>query len=247
MVEKFPGYDTLPVVAELEKYLNYHNAFIQKKLPDIKELFKYQQNTRQKIIYSFQRYNRDYPGIAIIQNADGRFVKDANARLLIFEQLARSGSDLPYFITNGSTPQGIYSIQGTEVSHNNLIGPTPNLQLIMPFEDTWEKYFRDNWAPSKDSLQMYLQPLPSSWRKYAPMMEAWNAGKVGRTEIIAHGTTIDPEFFKDKPFYPLTPTEGCLCAKELWNVTSGRLLVSEQFNLISAFQATPGYRGLLFV
>jgi hypothetical protein len=247
MVEKFPGYDTLPVVAELEKYLNYHNAFIQKKLPDIKELFKYQQNTRQKIIYSFQRYNRDYPGIAIVQNADGRFVKDANARLLIFEQLARSGSDLPYFITNGSTPQGIYSIQGTNISHNHFIGPTPNLQLIVPFENKWEKYFQQDWNPTKDSLIQYKNLLPPNWRDFEPMMEAWEAGKIGRTAIIAHGTAIDPEYFKDKPFYPLTPSQGCLSAKELWNPTSGRLLMSEQFNLVSAFQSTPGLKGYLYV
>lgn len=40
---------------------------------------------------------------------------------------------------------------------------------------------------------------------------------------------------------------GCLCAKELWNVTSGRLLVSEQWNLASTFSATPGSKGYLFV
>jgi hypothetical protein len=79
------------------------------------------------------------------------------------------------------------------------------------------------------------------------MMEAWNAGRIGRTEIIAHGSTIDPEYFKDKPYYPLTPTQGCLCAKELWNPTSGHLLVSEQFNLVSAFGSTSGSRGYLYV
>jgi hypothetical protein len=72
------------------------------------------------------------------------------------------------------------------------------------------------------------------------MMEAWSAGHIGRTEIIAHGTTIDPEYFKDKPFYPLTPTMGCLCAKELWNPTSGHPLVSEQLNLVNAWRSTPG-------
>ena len=215
--------------------------------PDIVQLFRYQKTTGQKIIYSFQRWNRDYPGIAVIQNANGNFVKDAGGRLLIFQQLARSGSDLPYFITNGSTPQGVYSIQGIDVSHNNFIGPTPNIQLIMPFEDKWEKYFSDQWSSGQDSFLLYQQQLPQSWKNYAPMMEAWVAGKIGRTEIIAHGTTIDPEYFKDKPFYPLTPTEGCLCAKELWNNTTGHLLMSEQFNLVSAFQSTPSGKGLLYV
>jgi hypothetical protein len=71
------------------------------------------------------------------------------------------------------------------------------------------------------------------------MMEAWSAGHIGRTAIIAHGTTIDPEYYRGRPFYPLTPTMGCLCAKELWNVTSGHLLVSEQNNLVNAFLSTP--------
>ncbi|HVW62274.1 MAG TPA: hypothetical protein VHC48_19620, partial [Puia sp.] len=74
---------------------------------------------------------------------------------------------------------------------------------------------------------------------YTPMTEAWSAGHIGRTEIIAHGTTIDPEYFKDKPFYPLTPTMGCLCARELWNPTSGHPLVSEQLGLVNAWSSTP--------
>jgi hypothetical protein len=247
MVEKFSGYDTIPILLELENYLSYQNSFAHQKTPDIIQLFRYQKILGKKIIYSFQRYNRDYPGIAIVQNADGSFVKNADGSLAIFQQLARSGSNLPYFITNGNTPQGIYSIQGTAVSHNNFIGPTPNLQLIIPFENKWEKYFQQDWDSSKDSLLLYKNLLPANWRTYEPMMETWNAGKIGRTEIIAHGSTIDPEYFKDKPFYPLTPSQGCLTAKELWNVTSGRLLVSEQFNLVSSFLSTPGNKGYLYV
>ena len=79
------------------------------------------------------------------------------------------------------------------------------------------------------------------------MTEAWNAGKAGRTEIIAHGTTIDPDYYKGRPFYPLTPSQGCLTAKEIWNVTTGHLLVSEQLNLVSAFMSTPGTKGYLYV
>jgi len=89
--------------------------------------------------------------------------------------------------------------------------------------------------------------LPPDWRDHSPMMEAWSAGYAGRTEIIAHGTTIDPEYFRDKPFYPLTPTMGCLCAKELWNPTTGHPLVSEQLNLVSAYLSTPGRKGYLYV
>ena len=251
MVEKFPDYDSLPLLHELANYLSYHSGQQKKKPPDLSALFTNQRIQKQKTIYSFQRWDRDYPGLAIVQGEDGRFVRDGQGRLQVFEQLARSGSDLPYFITNGSTPQGVYSIQGTDVSRINFIGPTPNLQLIMPFESTWEKYFQLNDTSQQqipiDSLQMYRELFPPDWRDYSPMMEAWSAGHAGRTEIIAHGTTIDPEYFKDKPFYPLTPTMGCLCAKELWNPTSGHPLVSEQLNLVSAFLAAPGKKGYLYV
>lgn len=251
MVEKFPGYDTIPLLKELETFLSYHPALTKDKTPDISTLIRYAATLHQKTIFSFQRWDRDQPGLALVMNEDGHFVRDAQGCLQIFPQLARSGSDLPYFITNGSTPQGIYSITGTAVSRTNFIGPTPNLQLVMPFEVEWSHYFlRDTLAtaaPGFDSLQAYLGLLPPAWRDYKPMLEAWSAGRIGRTGIIAHGTTIDPEFFKDRPFYPLTPTMGCLCAKELWNPTTGHLLVSEQFNLVSAFLSTPARKGYLYV
>jgi len=251
MVEQFSNYDSIALLQNLEQYLNTAEQNRRHKTPDIAALFQYQGSRHQKAIYSFQRWNRDYAGIAIVQDAGGRFMRHPDGRLMIFEQLARSASNLPYFITNGSTPQGVYSIQGTGVSGNTLIGPTPNLQLLMPNEDKWEKYFQlppgVQWDSTQDSLQTYLQLLPPSWQRYAPMQEVFEAGRIGRTEIIAHGTTIDPEYFKDKPFYPLTPTNGCLCAKELWNVSNGHLLVSEQFNLVSTFNSTPGSKGYLFV
>ncbi|MBS1663978.1 MAG: hypothetical protein JST68_23230 [Bacteroidetes bacterium] len=261
LVERFPvEADTLEVLRELQRYLGAGRQV----RPDIGELVRYKRGY--KTIYSFQRSSRDYPGLAVVQNADGSFVRDGQGRLQVFEQLARSGPGLPYFITNGNTPQGIFSIQGTDVSRTNFIGPTPNLQMLMPFEGEWWRYFHDSTLrasggvpsimlhtpedkdmSSVDSLNLYMGLLPPGWREYRPMMEAWEAGKVGRTEIIAHGTTIDPEYFKSKPFYPLTPTMGCLCAKELWNVTSGHLLVSEQNNLVNAFLSTPGRAGYLIV
>ncbi len=257
MVEQFPGYDTVAVLKELENYLTYHAAYTHGQMPDIGDLFQYQRTIGQKVIYSFQRWDRDYAGLAIVQNADGSFVRDGEGRLQVFEQLARSGPDLPYFIPNGNTPQGMYCIQGTDISKTLFIGPTPNLQLLLPFEGRWERYFHlekeeggkniRGGGDARDSLRQYLELLPPSWRDYAPMMEAWSAGRIGRNAIIAHGTTIDPEYFRGKPFYPLTPSMGCLCAKEIWNPTSGHPLVSEQNNLVNAWLSTPGKKGWLLV
>lgn len=246
MSQQFVNYQSDVILNELDNYVLNHQTFITKPTPDITALFFYQKTFGQKIIYSFQRWNRDYPGLAVIQNADGSFCKDPSGRLLVFEQLARSASDLPYFITNGSTPQGIYSIQGTEVSHNNLIGPTPNIQLIMPNEAD-SVFWHTPYDSTKDPLANYLDLLPESWRSYLPITESFLAGKAGRTEIIAHGTTMDPDYFKDRPFYPLTPTMGCLCAKETWNIFNGKIIQSEQFNLANSFLSTPGNTGYLMV
>ena len=246
MIGKFPQYKELALLNELDKYLQNHITTVLQQTPSLLSLFQYQKTTGQKMIYSFQRWNRDYPGLALVQNADGSFAKDTSGRLLVFEQLARSASDLPYFITNGSTPQGIFSIQGTEISHNNFIGPTPNIQLLMPGEAD-SIFWNSPYDSLHDSLINYLQLLPESWRSYQPITESFYAGKAGRTEIIAHGTTIDPDYFKDKPFYPLTPTLGCLCAKETWNIFNGKFLESDQFNLVNTFLSTPGSTGYLFV
>ena len=161
---------SLPILKTLANYLQNHTTQTKQATPSIVVLFKYQKNTAQKTIYSFQRWNRDYPGIAVIQNADGHFLRDSNGSIVFIEQLARAGSNLPYFITNGNTPQGIYSIQGTEVSHNLFIGPTPNLQLVMPFEAD-SVFWHTPYNASKDSLSNYKNLWPIEWRKYAPITE----------------------------------------------------------------------------
>jgi hypothetical protein len=249
--EQFPNYGSVTVLMELDKYLTDIRRYKPVSPNDVIELFRHQQVVKKKVIYSFQRHNRDYPGMAIVQNADGSFMRTSEGRLMVFEQLARSASGLPYFIPDGNTPQGIYSIQGTATTYNKLIGPTPNLQLVMPYERKWTTFFHAGdttvWTPANDMLWAYQQLLPPSLRNTNSLTESYYAGKLGRNSIIAHGTTIDPEYFKNKPWYPLTPTMGCLCAKEIWNVSNGKLLVSDQYNLMSAFISTAGTRGYLYV
>ena len=235
---KFSFVDTEPVLRALQGYLTNNLREKQTQTPALSALFAYQKNIGRQMIYSLQRWNRDYPGVAIIQNGDGTFTRDSSGKLLMFQQLARSASNLPYFITSGSTPQGIFSVQGTGISHNNLIGPTPDLQLLMPHEND-NLYWHEMPDSSLPFEKNYLLLLPPNWRNYLPMQEAAEAGAAGRTAIIAHGSTIDPDYFKGKPFYPLTPTLGCLCAKENWNIFTGKLIKSDQFDFINTYLARP--------
>ncbi|HEY0297900.1 MAG TPA: hypothetical protein VGB84_01650, partial [Arachidicoccus sp.] len=121
---QFAQNNKIPILAELRKYLLNHVKDAQSPRPSFRELFNYQRLFGQKIVYSFQRQNRDYSGICIVQYEDGSFAKDRSGKLITIKQLARSGSAMPYFITNGNTPQGIYRIAGINSSIDNLIGPT---------------------------------------------------------------------------------------------------------------------------
>ncbi|WP_447640053.1 MULTISPECIES: hypothetical protein [Chitinophagaceae] len=245
-ISQIPGGDTLPVITELRKYIASSVQQKRRNIPNLIDLFLWQKDHRIKTVYSFQRWNRDYAGLAVVQLEDGTFARGTNGKLLFFRQLARAATNLPYFLTNGNTPQGIFSINGTDVSRNLLIGPTPNIQTILPFE---REYLY--WFMGYDSLQTpfdnYMQLLPQTWRTYTPIMEAFYAGKCGRSEIIMHGTTIESKYFKNEKFFPLAPTDGCLCANESWNPENGYLAQSDQLGLINTFNRTPQRRGLLFV
>ena len=244
---KWPNYTSHSILSVLSAYFNWYSEFRNVPTPPISTLFSHQMLSGTKNVYSFQRWDRDQPGLAVIQAGDGRFMRDSSGQLIVISQLARSGSNLPFFITNGNTPQGMFRIQGTGVSRNLYIGPTPNLQLLMPFEGRWSEYLLQGSSDSTHPLQAYLAILPETWRNYSPMQEAFLAGKAGRSEIIAHGTTIDPDFFVNRPFYPISPTLGCLCAREIWDPATGRLVESDQQSLSDTYRGAPGRDGYLFV
>lgn len=199
----------------------------------------------QIVMYSFQRKNRDYPGLVLIRNASGNFVTDSLGNIFHLPQLARSITNLPGYLRNGNTPQGIFRMYGFDVSMSNFIGPTANVQLGMPVELSLQKYFNDSTiVDSVWTTGDYQKLLPEKLKDYLPLYDSYYAGLAGRTEIIAHGTTIDPKFYSGKPYYPLTPTEGCLCTKEIWN---GKRLESDQQKLVNGLLKAGGANGYCVV
>ena len=78
------------------------------------------------------------------------------------------------------------------------------------------------------------------------MKEAWLAGLAGRDEMLLHGTAVDPAPYRGQPYFPATPTDGCLMAQELWSA-DGRLLRSDQLALARAFTRSGVDRGYLVV
>jgi len=95
--------------------------------------------------------------------------------------------------------------------------------------------------------EWYKKMLPENLQYYRPLYESFYAGKAGRTEIIAHGTTVDPEYYAGKLYYPQTPTMGCLCTKEIWSEADGKRLQSDQQRLVTALQKAGGAKGYCVV
>jgi hypothetical protein len=200
------------------------------------------------LVFSFQRKNRNYPGIVMVRDAQGNFIKDSNGLFFSVPQLARSSNNLPGYLTNGNTPEGIFRMKGYDVSGNGFIGPTVNVQLTMPFEKTAAHFYADSSITDTSwNIHYYRNLLPKDLKDHYPIYQSYYAGKAGRTEIIIHGTTINPAYYTAQPFYPLTPTMGCLTSKEIWNEETGQRSQSDQQKLINALIPAGGPQGYAVV
>ncbi len=247
IAEKRLGNSDDIILNRLVVYLERTTQGAIRKRPPIDALFNHQASHGKPVIYSFQRGSREYPGLAIVQHADGSFARHANGVLKTFPQLAMAASNMPSFLTHGNTPEGVYSIHGIGSSENVFIGPTPTITMQMPYEAEVARFFHNGKINIEWSLSHYLTLFPHTWRHYEPIQDTYWAGKAGRTEIIAHGTTINPEFFTGTSFYPFTPSLGCVTGLELWNSETGMREQSSQSDLVSAFNNTGHSNGYFYL
>jgi len=235
-----------PVLFMLQVHISEeHKAgtFLSKNL--LCEIFSNKFLPGETLMYSIQRKNRDYPGLLIIRQKNGKFIADSSGTIFNIPQLARSITNLPFYLTNGNTPQGIFLMHGFDVSMSNFIGPTANIQLSMPVETSMQKFFSDSSiSDTVWNIDYYKKLIPADLKNYLPLYYSYYAGLAGRTEIIAHGTTIDPNIYLNKPYFPLTPSQGCLCTKEIWN---GKRLESDQQKLVNALLKAGGANGYCVV
>jgi hypothetical protein len=199
------------------------------------------------LVYSIQRSNRDYPGLLIIRQGDGRFLKNPDSTYFAVPQLARSITGLPDYLHDGNTPQGIYLMNGIGRSQSRFLGPTPDIQLQMPYETPPARFLKDeSITDTAWSEDLYKRLLPPDWAADFAIYGSFYAGQVGRREVIAHGTTIDPNYYKGSVWFPQTPSLGCLCASELWD-DHGKRIFSDQQKIIDALAQTDGNDGYLVV
>ena len=220
-----------------------NGTFLSKKL--LTNLFSNKFLPGQIIMYSIQRKNRDYPGLLVIRNSSGNFITDSNGIIFNIPQLARSTTNLPFYLQGGNTPQGIFLMQGFDFFISSFICPTANIQLLMPVEANIQMFLGDNSITDTTwNIDYYKKLLPDDFKNYLPLYYSYYAGLAGRTEIIAHGTTMDPNIYANKSYFPLSPSQGCLSTKEIWN---GKRLESDQQKLVNALLKAGGANGYCVV
>jgi len=215
-----------------------HQQKISTKLFTSNNFLNYSFLPNQTVLVSFQYADRNTPGYLMIRLSNGKWLSDANNKPYQFQQLARSITNMPYYLTNGNTPQGLYKLTGFDSSNNNWIGPTTNLQMLMPFE----KDGKNNFFETQNVEQEY-KVLLGSLADNTNLWQSYEAGKIGRTEIIAHGTTIPIDFYKSTTYFPCTPSLGCLCSPEIWDDNGKRIMSiqNEWISLLKQNQLNPNY------
>ncbi len=198
------------------------------------------------IIFSFQRENRKFPGLTIIRTPEGKFLREKNGDYFSVPQLALSAANLPGYLHNGNTPQGIFSIVGFYITQKESIGPTPIILTRIPFGKPPAIFFHGENEFKKWDIRDYKKLIPKNLRNYSPFYEAFFAGKLGRRLLVMHGSTDDLNFYKGENYFPLTPTWGCLSTIEIWD-TNGHVIKSDQAKLANAFFETQCSEGFLIV
>lgn len=249
MERNFPDWANEPRLIALERRLRVDAAQDLATRPPLVDLLKAPVRPGYPVVYSFQRKNRENRGMAMVRGIDGRFVRNADGSYFNIAQLAMAKSRLPGTITNGNTPQGLFTIVGTVNPTDISIGPTPALESKVPKEATVADY--EHTAASTPATEWteerYWSFFPDSWRGYAPMREVWLAGLAGRDEMWLHGNTVNPAYYRNETHFPYAPSAGCMVAMEYWSKDDGTLVHSDQMALIKALASTGKMEGYLIV
>lgn len=192
-------------------------------VPSLIELFQ----------HTFQ--GRKFAIVLRMESESRMFLKDSSDRWVDIGTGINTLSvlQIPYFLINGNTPEGIFKFRKITTSSNPRIGPTPVIQLSLPQEISPGEFF------SEPEIKYYNREnlgslFPESWRNYEPIYGSWVAGQMGRSGIWIHGSTLTPQFFSGNK-NRLTKTYGCISLPEHWE--KGILLRSEQENLLKIWNA----------
>lgn len=136
----------------------------------------------------------------------------------------RSLHGLPWYLSRGETPQGIYRLAGfipqPDTDFFYAYGFFPLVNLYVPHEVGVDS-FVPGQSGTIDSLAAYQNLLPPRWRSVWGVQGSYWAGKLGRGLFRIHGTGEATDFFVNNDRFPQmegwNPAIGCLSAREVYD------------------------------
>jgi hypothetical protein len=152
-------------------------------------------------LFVFCRENRLFPCLMIMKNKFGEVVRTDDQTIWSQPSLGSSRHGLPYYVRNGNTPMGVYTVDSVMPEANNQAAFGKNRRLIL------------NFIPSSKGERNMLELLPASSMQLNWWKESTVARDVGRNLLRIHGTgkiNTDPQ----STFYPLVQTSGCIAKRE---------------------------------
>lgn len=230
-----------PIIQALKN--QFQPNYIPISISDLERIISFNRDKKTKYLYSIQHKDRNKVGKVFIQSESGLLEKE-KGKVIFIDQLARSATNLPMYVTNGNTPVGVFKIDSLHKSENVFIGPTLAFVTFLPFECNAALFY--SIPATEYTLENYLSFFPKEIQKNTLLQQTYWAGKAGRSEIHFHGTTIDSNLYSGKEFYPQTPSMGCLCSNETWDI-NGNLIESGQQKLVDTWLKTPIEKGYAYV
>lgn len=152
-------------------------------------------------VFAIFRRDRKLPGKLFIRDFNGKFVHDEKGYVWSVPVLGLSGRGLPFNHSNGTTPNGVYTIDS-----------------VMPLADQnyeFGKYRRlkVHFFPKSEGEEQIKKFLPRSHYECKWWAQCLVGRELGRSLLRIHGTgRVNKNPFS--PHFPMIPSSGCLTTTE---------------------------------
>ena len=201
----------------------------------VNELLK--ANTGKASAYALLNEDRSLPGIVLIKNANGDFLKE-KGQIWHRPILGESSRGLSFQYPNGRTPMGIYLMQS-----------------VMPEADQYDEFglFRRVKLEFIKSMDVSKQMIPKSHHDLFWWKQSHLAFELGRSHLRIHGSgrlNLNPF----SPHFPMVSSSGCLTLMEFgaffFNIFHQRDFLNAQLRgqgLDHSYENELKIHGLLYV
>lgn len=191
-------------------------------------------------LFLFCRENRDFPCLFVMKDIFGNIVKE-NGKVWSLPALAKSARNIPYYKTNGQTPNGVHTIDSVmpEANRQTAFGKFRRVML--------------DWIPKSQGELNTKHFLPKSHTQLNWWKRANIARDAGRLYLRIHGTGR----LNDEPsssYFPHMPTSGCISTREgkygAIRYTDQRKVLDKLMDasqLKPVYSNEPNIKGILYV